>query len=461
MAESQSVARSRLRSRAEVLKTLLAAAPRPLLREEIADATGLARMTVNRIVGELAKQHQAVEAKSARRGSRTAQLVGLRSDAASVYAVEFLHDSIKVGRADLLGQLQGDALEVSHPVDADAHGSFDHAAEKLLKLAAGRPRGEIVGVGIAVAGPIDPSTRSLREGMAGAWRGSMVDWLGLDPGKELRDRLPEWQCPFVVGNDANFGAVAELIDAAEKWQLDARTSEPLRDVIFVKWASGIGCGIVIDGQLHTGQGGMAGEVGHAVVPDVIPEDAPSEECPRCGDVACLENVASTEALAARLGLPEFEPSAFVADERAQQALRRVALYIGRALAPAVNVLNPQLIVLAGIPSTFYSLVAPDLQRGLREGAVEPAFNDVEVQIGETAPNAILRGAIRQVLAQESLGFLMSRAEEPAPASRATSEPRTRVSRSRSGNAPEPAPSGQAGPGPSRHVDGSERPSPSA
>ena len=102
--------------------------------------------------------------------------------------------------------------------------------------------------------------------------------MGIDAAAEASARLG---LPVVVENDANLGALAELIWGAAKGR---------SEVAYLKVASGVGGGLISGGRLSHGVGGTAGEIGHTVVA----EDGPV--C-RCGNRGCLETLASTRAVA--------------------------------------------------------------------------------------------------------------------------------------------------------------------
>src|SRR5690606_5752345 len=144
----------------------------------------------------------------------------------------------------------------------------------------------------------------------------------------------------LVDNDVNIMALGEH-----------RTAWPaVTDMLFVKVATGIGSGIIADGELRRGAQGAAGDIGHVAVPSAA--DVPC----RCGNVGCLEAVASGQAVAAALaaaGLDASNSADVVAlvrtgDLAASQAVRQAGRDIGSVLAACVSLLNPSLIVIGGI-----------------------------------------------------------------------------------------------------------------
>ncbi|NEE48129.1 ROK family protein, partial [Streptomyces sp. SID8455] len=83
-------------------------------------------------------------------------------------------------------------------------------------------------------------------------------WTGINPSEELSGRLG---VPVYVDNDANLGALGELV-----WG----SGRGVRDLAYIKVASGVGAGLVIDGTIYRGPGGTAGEIGHITLDESGP-----------------------------------------------------------------------------------------------------------------------------------------------------------------------------------------------
>ncbi|GAA3115427.1 hypothetical protein GCM10017687_30900 [Streptomyces echinatus] len=163
-------------------------------------------------------------------------------------------------------------------------------------------------------------------------RAPNLDWHDTDLGALLPG---DW--PLTVDNEANFGALAEL------W-LGAGTPG---DFLHVSAEIGIGAAVVVGGRLLRGTRGFAGELGH--VP-VRPDGPP---CP-CGGRGCLEQYAGEEAVLRAAGLEPREDLVGLLGERAgagdpavRAALRDAGTALGIALTGAVNLLDPETVVLGG------------------------------------------------------------------------------------------------------------------
>lgn len=210
---------------------------------------------------------------------------------------------------------------------------------EVVHALAGRSGGDPVAVGVGIAGLVDAGG-TLRYGPNLAVRD-----VALVPALHARLGLP-----VTVLNDATAAALGEQRAGAARGR---------RDVVLLTIGTGVGGGVVVDGQVVTGANGFAGELGHVVVQEG------GRACP-CGNRGCVEAYASGRAIAAivaeRLAssagasvLRERpEPSgadvaaaAAAGDELAAGVLAEAGRWLGVALASIVNALDPELVLLGG------------------------------------------------------------------------------------------------------------------
>src|SRR5262249_8671411 len=159
----------------------------------------------------------------------------------------------------------------------DAIGALDVAA-RLVDCAleeSGASRERVLGVGVAIAGPVDQARGTIHPGSI------LPGWSGIDAGAELGRRLG---LAVHIDNDANPGALAEVTLGAGR---------NARHACYVQISSGIGAGLIVDGRPYHGARGVAGEIGHVAVDEAGPI------C-RCGNRGCLETLASGPALVSLL-----------------------------------------------------------------------------------------------------------------------------------------------------------------
>ncbi|MGH2637277.1 MAG: ROK family protein [Actinomycetota bacterium] len=157
----------------------------------------------------------------------------------------------------------------------DATAILDGAAAAVSQAVDGRPGDGLSCVGIGIPGQVDPGTGTVRLAM-----NLRIDDDGLPVGPMLRERLG---VPTIVENDVRAAAVGAYDHLRA-------TSEPdLCSLAYLSIGTGISAGAVLDGRLHRGWQGMAGEIGHVVV---VADGAPC----RCGLRGCLEAEAAGPAI---------------------------------------------------------------------------------------------------------------------------------------------------------------------
>jgi predicted NBD/HSP70 family sugar kinase len=319
----------------------------PRTRSELASVTGLARSTVaQRIEALLARGFLISAGEAVSTGGRPPTRFAFNPGAGLTIGADLGATHARLAVTDLAGtiitQTRADldiALGPGPVLDwVVAHG------RELLTMA-GRDRAELVGVGVGLPGPVEHSAgRPVNPPI-------MPGWDGFDVKAYVTERLG---APTLVDNDVNIMALGEHFSA---WS-DAR------HLMFVKAATGIGCGIIVDGRVHRGAQGAAGDMGHIQV------SRDERVLCRCGNTGCLEAVASGAAVAAKLteqGIPARNSPDVVALARggsipALQLVRQAGRDIGEVLAAAVNLLNPSVIVLGG----SLAQVGEHLIAGVRE-----------------------------------------------------------------------------------------------
>ena len=268
-------------------------------------------------------------------------------------------------------------------VDGGATAALDAAAALVSEVIteAGVDRGRVLGVGMGLPGPIDRRTGTV--GSASI----LVGWSALHPGEELSRRL---DLPVRLENDANLGALGEFVYGAGR---------EAADMVYVKIASGVGAGLVLEGALHTGATGIAGEIGHVTV-------VPAGALCRCGNRGCLETVASTTALLRRLE-PLHGPGlttqrllelADHGDRDATAAVSEAGRFVGGALAALCTALNPATIVVGGDLGAVCGPLLNAIGEKLRRSAVQGA-GKVSVRQAILADRSEVLGAIALALAE--------------------------------------------------------------
>jgi len=190
-------------------------------------------------------------------------------------------------------------------------------------------------VGVGIPGTISGITHTVKNANSTWMNGKPFDKdLSTALGREVR-----------CANDANCLAVSEATDGAGVGK---------RVVFAVILGTGCGGGIAVDGRVHNGPNGVAGEWGHTVLPWMKPEEFPGPEC-YCGFRGCIETWISGTGLekdyerATRTKLlgKEIVARSVAGEKEASACLDRYEDRLTRSLAQIVNILDPDVIVLGG------------------------------------------------------------------------------------------------------------------
>jgi predicted NBD/HSP70 family sugar kinase/biotin operon repressor len=353
-------------------------------RADVARRTGLSRSTVSTIIAALQAEGIVVDrdadGRAAAGGGRPPAPIALYPAAGLALGVDFGKRHLAVALADLSHELLAEEWR-EMPDDYDATTGMGRAAElvELVLGAAGADRERVLGVGMGLPGPVHSS------GLVGS-SAILPGWAGTHAAERMSDLigLPVW-----LRNDANLGALAEAT-----WGAGRSASA----VVYLKLATGIGAGIVIDGRLFGGAGGTAGEIGHTSL------DETGDIC-RCGSRGCLETYASGAAIAGllsrslgeSLGPDDVMQRAVDGDPGCRRALADAGRHIGAAVADLCNLINPERIIVGGSMAVAGDVLLDPLREAVGLRAIPSAAEDVEIVLGELGERAELLGAVALVL----------------------------------------------------------------
>jgi predicted NBD/HSP70 family sugar kinase len=356
-------------------------------RAEIARRTGLSRSTVSSLVSELQSDGLVVEreepgAAHGEQGGRPPILLSFDASAGAALGIDFGHSHLRVAVSDLSSNILAEraaAMDTDHAAQEGLDAALELVGEALAE--AGVERSRVIGAGLGLPGPVDQT-----DGVVGS-SAILPGWVGVAAGEEMRSRLG---VPVSVENDANLGALAELTHGAGRGATD---------LVYLKLASGIGAGLILDGRLYRGAAGVAGELGHVLVE---PEGA---VC-RCGNRGCLETAASTGALLeilrrshGELTVAEMLRLARDGDLGCRRVIADAGRVVGSAAAFVFNLLNPQRLVVGGDLAEAGDLLLDGVRSSLRLAAL-PAVVDAAVVVqGVLGERAQVLGALALAVGQ--------------------------------------------------------------
>ena len=307
------------------------------------------------------------------------------------------------------GALRSATLRVPTPARHGPGAVLDAVADLVERVVAGaaapgRP-GAVAAVGIGSAGVIDAE-----RGVVLSATDAIVGWTGTDVAGGVSERLaaagvraPDGAAPLVhVDNDVNAHAAGEARFGAGRGRSSA---------LVVAVGTGVGAALVLDGRIHHGAHFLAGEMGHMPC-----GQAQGETC-TCGRPGHLEAVAAGPQIARRYrratgdetvtGAVQVERLAEAGDAVARRVYRQAALALGRALAGAVTVLDPEAVIVSGGLARSGGLWWGPLRRTLRGELVDLVAERIEIL------PAALGGAAPIIGAAHEARLRLARAPGPA------------------------------------------------
>ena len=339
-------------------------------RQEISRLIGLTPATVTNITGELLEKGFITELSNFREKSsagRKAVPLAINPTAGYVIGVDIRPKIVRMSISDLLGRLSN--IE-SFPYNSNRDELIETLVEKLQVLTEDR---DILGIGIGVPGLVDSSSGEVKIS-------PNLGWKNLNLSGPIEKSL---RIPVTVENNVRVMALGE------RWFGKGKKSD---NFILVYVSLGVGSGIVISGKIYKGINNSAGEIGHTVVS----EDG--ELC-NCGKKGCLETFASARAIVKNFkgtsldedsDIDEIKSAIEKGDKRAIEIVNRAGHYLGVGISNLVNILDPEMIILAGrVIRLGKTLLFP-----MRESLESRLFstNKIRIEISELGKEIGLYGA---------------------------------------------------------------------
>jgi glucokinase len=265
-------------------------------------------------------------------------------------------------------------------------------AEAIKDLAS---RTKIAGIGIGAAGACDSAKGVITSSP------NLPGWHDV-PLKEIIQR--EFKLPTYLENDATVAALGEYRFGGY---------EGIDNLIYISVGTGIGGGIIINGQLYSGTSGSAGEVGHMTI------DINGLKCP-CGNIGCWETLASGNAMVReavkriksgelstildfadgkleRVNGKSIYAAAQKGDRLAQEVIEQTGYYLGVGLVNLVNIFNPQLILIGGGLSQMGPSLLDPARKVVSQRAFQLPAKAVRIETSRLGTDSAALGAVALVL----------------------------------------------------------------
>jgi predicted NBD/HSP70 family sugar kinase len=367
----------------------------------------MARSTISQRVDALVAHGLIREVdESESTGGRPPRQLRLRTEDNMVMGVDLGATHCRLALLDISGRVLA-AREDSLLIDAGPEEVLSHVDRRMHDLLddAGRPLGALRAIGMGVPGPVEFATGRPNNPPI------MPGWNEYPIPEFFTER---YGISVLVDNDVNVMALGE----------QRRAFPDTRYLMFVKIGTGIGCGIIADGDLHRGAQGCAGDIGHIRV------SGHEEAGCRCGNSACLEAVAGGAALARRLTDLGFEVSSgsgvvelvMSGNIQALRLVREAGRVVGEVLAGLVNFFNPEVIVIGGVLSAVHDHLVAGVREVIYRRSLPLATHHLEIVPSRTGADAAALGAgilaIEHFLSPGHIDQVLAGAARPAPPLRA-------------------------------------------
>ncbi|WCT55161.1 ROK family protein [Paenibacillus kyungheensis] len=300
----------------------------PLSRTQVSQSTGLNKATVSNLVQELIDDQLVIESGQGQSsGGRKPLILLFNKNAGYAAGVEITVNELILILTNLEGEIIANSTSplASHQV-TDVIEQLQTEMTVLLRNLPDSIHG-IIGMGVGVPGMVDEQGNVLFAPNLG--------WEGV----ALREQLEHlFHIPVIVDNEANAGALGELQFGAGR---------QAQHLVYVSVGTGIGSGIIIEGELYKGSRGYAGETGHMSV------ESYGLPC-SCGSQGCWELYASE--LAYDHAVKEPIPGSTTADwvrraefdePEARDLFQKIGEYLGVGITNLVNGFNPELVIIGG------------------------------------------------------------------------------------------------------------------
>lgn len=350
--------------------------PGGISRVELAQQLELTRAAISSIVDDLIQTGLIHETRSRSASSgRPPILLEINAERGAVAGIDFGATHLTVLIANFAAQVLAEK-EIPIEIAEGPHACLEQAHQLLEELLAGinLEFHQLTAVGVGVPGPI-------------VTEAGMVIAPPIMPGWDqfpIRDTLEKrWGCPVSLNNDAELGALGEWAYGADRG---------VNNLAYIKIGTGVGAGLLINGQIYRGATGSAGEIGHIT----IEEEGPL--C-NCGNRGCLETLTGGHAIAriaqdaVRKGTPtslkEIQPTERISaihvtdaarqgDRVAQQILATAGNYLGIAIAGLVNLFNPNVVIVGGGVAQVGDLFLEPVRKAVQRRSLPAAAQAVRI-----------------------------------------------------------------------------------
>lgn len=287
--------------------------------------------------------------------------------------------SIKLGIIDVAGNI------IAKEESPTPHHKYQETLQLFVEMInrTGIPIKEIAGIGIGVPGFVDTKQGLVHELVNVGWKNAYLK-------NDLEEIL---NIPVFVDNDANLAALGEVWQGAGKGA---------KNLLLITIGTGIGAGVIVDGQIYHGNSDMAGEIGHLTV-----KPTNGKQC-NCGKLGCLETEASATAILnyvndeinkGSMTVVNNQPTVkdiFVASSKgdliATKAIENASYYLGLALSQISHVIAPDMILIGGGVSQAGDQILNPIINNFKQFSLPRITEQTKIEIATLQNDAGIIGA---------------------------------------------------------------------
>jgi len=369
----------------------------PISRTDIAKTTGLSGATVTKFVDNLIRAGFVEEdGYDVSKGGRKPTLLKLVPQAIFAVGVDLGASNLRAVVVNLEAKIIAKIVKKTNADEGRAR-VFKRMIETIYEVvdASGAEKDKVKGIGIGISGVIDH-----RKGVC-LFCPNIKGWENI-PVKRLVEEE--------FGIEASVDDSSRTMALAEYW---CGLTRKVENFIFVNVGVGVGSGIFTNGQLYRGSRGTAGELGHTT----IDENGP--RC-RCGNRGCLETLVSGPSIVRRAkealeegvvsliskmsdgDLSRVTPeivaeAARKGDKLAFNIMEKTGEYLGIGIANAVNLFNPELVIIGAGVSRAGDLFLDTVKRTVKARALHTASTSVDIKISQLGDTTAAQGAAILIL----------------------------------------------------------------
>ncbi len=361
----------------------------PISRIELTEITGCSAGTVSNHVRTLIKKGFVIETKKgiSSGGRKPIQLM-INPHKAYIFSIEIEVNQIKIVMFDLeIKVITKSIIPITYKDDykktlEQVFFEMDKMREeKNLKL------DNLLGIGVAVPGLIDKEKGILEFAPNLGWKNVYI----------LEIFKDKFNLPVILDNEAKAAAIGEREFIYPK----------MDNMVFISINEGIGCGVILNGELYRGASGNAGEFGHIII------DTNGPEC-HCGNRGCWETLASESYIVNRylklsnsnkeLTKKEIYQLGKNGDKKVIEIFNETGRNIGIGLVNIVNGLSPELLVIGGGIVEIKDYIYEEIIKKLEESALSISYKKVEIKFSELAGLAAVYG-MADLIINERIKFI--------------------------------------------------------